>query len=143
MSDAPTAPPKRKSKLAAAILFLCAAAFLSVTVVKQRLDRRPAQAPTGTPAPTFGGTWLSASDHEGVKIVAGTGHTILVDSTPPAATVWIDGARAGETPWAADLACVVGKRRVVEVKLAGYETSRYEIDCIEGSTHISTTLKRR
>lgn len=45
-----------------------------------------------------------------------------IESVPPGAAVWIDGARVGATPYAVQRLC--GETRAVELRLAGHDSRR-------------------
>ena len=125
------------AELAAGAFFLVAALVLAGTLVRQRLERRPASV-----SRTKVTTMIPAPEQEGVLVIPGPGRLLYVDSTPDGAELLLDGTRRGQTPFTTDFVCQEGMRTVVELKKPGYRLARFELDCVGGATRISATLKK-
>jgi hypothetical protein len=133
-----TSPRARPAELIFGALMLVAALALTGTVVKLRLDTRPAT-PSGAEQP-LSGTVLVPSAGEGVSFFPGAGHVLFVDSEPPA-RVSVDGQEKGETPWSADVKCEADL--ALKLERTGYKPQELKVSCRMGTTRVSVSLKRR
>jgi hypothetical protein len=138
---APAAPPRKATpaELGAAVFLFVAMLVLTGTLIRARLE----QAPVKVKDDPLGGTIIVPSvAQEGVVVTPGPGRLLSVDTTPGGADLLLDGARRGETPFSTDFACQSGQPTVLELKKAGYQVARFELDCVGGTTGGSATLKK-
>ncbi len=105
--DEPPAPAPRRwpLKLVVALVALGAIALAALTVFKPNLETPPAM-----------GVQVTSMLNEAISGQAAP--PIIISSTPTGATVFIDGQKRGQTPWAGDNRWV-GETSVA-LKLAGY-----------------------
>lgn len=136
MSDA--TPRARPAELIFGALMLVAALALTGTLVKLRLDSRPAT-PSGGEQP-LAGTVLVPSAGNGVSFFPGAGHVLFVDSEP-AARVTVDGQEKGETPWSADVKCDADL--ALKLERTGFKPQELKVPCRMGTTRVSVSLERR
>ncbi|MDP1829117.1 MAG: PEGA domain-containing protein [Archangium sp.] len=138
-SAAPRPRRATPAELGAAVCFFLATLVLTGTLLQHRLAQR--QDPVKDD-PLAGTVIVPSVAQEGVVVTPGRGRLLFVDSTPGGAAVRLDGAARGETPFSTDFACQEGQPAVLELEKAGYRPSRFELDCVSGSTRVSATLKR-
>lgn len=87
----------------------------------------PAEVPVGE-GPTPGGTPTAT---EGVGGDRAAPSTILFESRPPGARVFVDGRRLGTTPWTWE-AAEAGKTYQIEYRLEGYQSVQAVLDAPAG-----------
>lgn len=77
-----------------------------------------------------------------IKVIRGhfTGFSLLVDSQPAGAQVFVDGESRGRTPSLMNLQCRLGSDIEIRVEKAGYESYRHTSAC-EGSAIVSVKPK--
>ena len=68
---------------------------------------------------------------------------LAVTSTPPDATVLIEGVRVGRTPLVAPIADALGATVVVKVRRRRYVSDRRLVTLAAGVTHLDLTLRPR
>jgi hypothetical protein len=137
-----TTPKPRKAtpaELGAALFLFVASVVLAGTLVQHRLGQAPKKT---TDDPLAGTVIVPTVAQEGVVVTPSPGRLLFVDSTPGGAELRLDGTRRGETPFSTDLNCEEGKPTLLELSKPGYQTARYELKCVNGSTRVSSTLKR-
>lgn len=134
--------PRRKAtaaEAAAGIFFFLATAVLAGTLLQHRLARRPVKS---TDELLAGRVIVPHVQQEGVSVTPGKGRLLDVDSIPDGAALLLNGTLRGETPFTTDFVCEEGTRTVVELKKPGFQPTRTELDCVNGSTHVRLTMKR-
>jgi hypothetical protein len=132
--------PRRKAspaELGASVFFFVAAVVLAGMLAQHRLEQRarPAEDPLANMI-------VPSVAQEGVTVRPGPGRLLSVDTTPEGAVVLLDGALRGETPFSTDFACQEGTPTVLELTHPGYQRTRFELNCVGGTTRVSATLKR-
>jgi hypothetical protein len=115
-----------------ALLCLVAAILFLASVVDRRLET-VASGEVLVPTPT----------QPGVTVVAGPGRSLLVDSTPEGAEVFLDGAAHGQTPLSEDFTCSDGQKVSLEVKLKGFSSRKFSLGCVTGTTKVLAELRAR